>query len=292
MKNDFIYDLMRSEEIREYYRKNIDLTIEEQEIVIINCFKSIKEKLELLKKLHDNVSDTDKQNIKEMVTLYELVNTIYYNPYEFFGKEYRVIYVLHYLTFECDIVGVENAVLDCGLFHHYSNNIEYFDNLEKMTEFMDESECYKYHDPIIVDMIVIPLNGEESHYHINFTCQNINGDIEPSMFSLDSKTIIFNQYDISGAFERYNLYFRYKGMPFKTGDRIKFQLPFMSEPFYGIISCEQDYPIDPNSYWYNFVYKDGTKVEEFDKVPILFDMSYTNIKLTSGYAIFDWLERA
>lgn len=292
MKNDFIYDLMRSEEIREFYRNNIELNVEEQECVIMNCYKSLKEKLELLKRLYENIPEENKQDIREMITLYELVNTIYYNPYEFFGDEYRFIYVLHDLRFECDILGVEAAALESNLFYYYSNSIEYFDNLEKMTEFMNEGEYNKYNDPVIVDIIAIPLNGEISQTPISFICQNINGNIEPSMISLDKKANIFNKYNISNAIEKYDSSFRYKGMPFKTGDRIKFKLPFMSEPFYGIISCEQDYPIDPNSCWYNFVYKDGTKVEEFDKVPILFNMSYTNIKLTSTYAVFDWLERA
>lgn len=294
MRNEFIYDLMRSEEIREYYRKNVELDTEEQECVIINCYKSLKEKLELLKKLYDNVPEEDKNNVKEMITLYELVNTIYYNPYEFFGNDCRVIYALHYLKPLCNLLGVDKAVSNRNLFDCYSQYVEYFDNIEKMIEFMNVDECYKYNEPFEVDIIVIPNNGESLYYPIEYYCEYINGNFELINFTLDNKTDIFDKYNISETIHR-EIFSKisHKGLPFKSGDRIKVQTPSMDQPFYGIISSEQDYPIDPNSCWYNFVYEDGTNVEDFDKSIILLDLSYINIDNSPKvYAIFDWVERA
>ena len=145
------------------------------------------------------------------------------------------------------------------------------------------------YDPTEIDIVIIYDDGKTIS-PIEFYCCFVDGKLEPTRCIFDKD--LFDKYITRDTSERYRNTFRYKGLPFKTGDRIKFQTPIMKEPFYGIISCEQDYPIDPNSCWYNFVYEDGAKIEEFDKKMILFDMSYTNIGGYSEYTVFDWLERA
>lgn len=282
MKNDFIYDLMRSEEIREYYRKNVELDTEEQECVIMNCYKSLKDKLELLKKLHDNVPEEDKKDIKEMITLYELINTIYYNPYKFFGNECRVIYALHYLEPAYNLLSY-NINSKHYLTKNYSDIVDYYDNIEDIIKEM--SECNEYNNySFEVDVIIIPEKGKL--FFIEFYCNNINGKFEPVCCLFDDK--LFSSFINNEIIDRYGSYFRCKGMPFKSGDRIKIQTPVMDEPLYGIISCEQDL----NGCWYNFVYEDGKKKEDFYSSKILLDISYSNINFSGLYSLFDWLERA
>ena len=293
MKNDFIYDLMRSKEIREYYRKNVELDVEEQECIIINSYNPLKEKIRLLKKLLDNIPEENKKDIKEMITLYELVYTIFYNPYEFFGNDYRVIYALHYLKPLCNLLGNEIAISKCRLDGYYSEIVEYFDTIEKMIEFMDVDNCKNCNEPFEVDIIVVPNNRNPLCFLIDFYCEYIDEKFEPINFILDKKSNIFDKYNISDTISRKSsLRVCNKGLPFEDGCRIKIQTPIMKEPFYGIISSKQDYPIDPNSCWYNFVYKDDTKKEEFDKSPILFNLSYNNINIASEHSVYDWVNRA
>lgn len=287
MRNEFIYDLMKSEEIREYYRKNVELTTEEQASVIIKSYNSIKRKLELLKFLYENSEDEDRSDLAEIIKLYQLVNTIYYKPYEFFGNECRIVYVLQHLKPKCNLLGIE-SVVNHRLFDTYTGSTMYFNTLEEVIDEMREFSTQN--DPFEVDIIVTYNNGNPSIFPIDFYCENIDGIIEPIEFYSDIS--IFNKYDISNAVYRVDYNFRLKGLPFKNGDRIKIQTPIMDEPFYGILRSEQDYPIDPNSCWYNFVYKDGTNPEEFDNSKILLDVSYTSIDISSQYSVFDWLERA
>lgn len=292
MKNDFIYDVMRSEEIREYYRKNVELDTEEQESVIIKSYNSLKNKLELLKKLYNNIPEQDKKDIEEMITLYELMITIYYNPYEFFGKECRVLYALHSLKPLCNLLGNEIAIEKHRLDYYYSQYVEYFDNIESMNEFLFIEDNLT--EPFEVDIIVIPNNGVPSYFPIDFHCEYLNKELVPLSFIIDNKITLFDKFNISEAISR-NRFSRigHRGLPFESGCRIKIQTPIMQEPFYCIIKSEQDYPIDPNSCWYNFAYKDGTKKDEFDNSDILLDLSYlSNIGVTSEYAVFDWVERA
>lgn len=283
MRNEFIYDLMRSEEIREYYRKNVELDTEEQECVIINCYKSLKEKLELLKKLYNNVPEEDKNNVKEMITLYELVNTIYYNPYEFFGNDCRVIYVVHYLEAECNLLFPNMDLYD--FLHEYTTCNVYFDSLEEAYNYMNiDIETI---DSFEIELIIIPKN-DKSYYPISFYGNNINGNLEPITFTFDDE--LFDKFNIPNSVDTYKHRWElsYKGLPFATGTKVKFQTPIMRNPFYGFIRCTKD----ENDCWYCFVFENEIEVHDTDHPYDFLNMSFINLCHTSDYAIFDWLERA
>lgn len=279
MKNDFIYDIMRSEEIREYYRKNVELNTEEQICVILNSYNSLSDKLALLNKLYNN--DINKKEVKELITLCELINIIYESPEKFFGNNCQIIYSLHELELECNINNNSNIN---NVFKIYSSYVDYFNNIEKIFEEMRiDSNVVMYE----IDVIVLYDNGEFIS-PIEFFCSNINGTFVPFYCVFDRE--IFDKYNLSNAIQLYeskSTGISHRGLPFENGCRVKFQVPGMKEPFYGNIYNDKDL----NGCWYNFVYTDGTvnlpkHYEDF------LDMSYCNLDLTSKYAVFDWLERA
>lgn len=70
-------------------------------------------------------------------------------------------------------------------------------------------------------------------------------------------------------------------LPFQNGDRLKIQMPFMKEPFYGILCSE----LDGNGCWYHWLNRNE---EEGECV----DLSYIEFNDCSGYSTLDWIERA
>ena len=70
-------------------------------------------------------------------------------------------------------------------------------------------------------------------------------------------------------------------MPFEDGSRLKLQLPFMEEPFDGIISSVDAYG------WYNNLYDENDPEREQ-----FISLSYAEINMCSRYSPLDWIERA
>ena len=90
------------------------------------------------------------------------------------------------------------------------------------------------------------------------------------------------------ALERYQSDTLHVDLPFEHGCRVKVQLPMMSEPVYGVLWRE----LDGNQNWYNFLYPDGTKIEETDTAERMIDLSYQRFNIGSEFSTLDWLERA
>lgn len=284
MKNDFIYDLMKSEEIREYYRQNVELDHIEQECVIINCYKSLDDQLKLLHKLLENTAEANNKDITDMIRLYELIIQIYNKPYEFFGNDCNIVYVLHYLELSYNIKPPCNNNDLLTFFKYYKTSTYYYDNLEDVILDMNQNiECA---DLFEIEILISPYNAK-SFIAASFYCGIIDKKCEPFRCSFESD--LFNKYNLTNAINRYEFpKLRYKGVPFESHTLVKFQVPSMHTPFYGVLNCDKDL----NGCWYIFMYKEGTKREEYENYYIPFiDMSYTNIYLHSMYAIFDWLER-
>ena len=72
----------------------------------------------------------------------------------------------------------------------------------------------------------------------------------------------------------------HKQLPFENGCRIRMKTPIMEAALHGEMECE----CDAFGYWYYFLRPDGNNQQ-------LIDLSYHEIDLTSGYAVFDWVER-
>lgn len=74
-------------------------------------------------------------------------------------------------------------------------------------------------------------------------------------------------------------------MPFEYGSRLKLQMPFMKEPFYGVLRGEKD----GNGRWYYFLYDENDMEWEGSR---FIDFTYLEVGLTSGYSSLDWIEQA
>ncbi len=86
-----------------------------------------------------------------------------------------------------------------------------------------------------------------------------------------------------GTVERFNGIELYHPLPFASGSRLKFQLPFMEEPVYGTLESE----LDGNDCWYHFLYCK----EEKDYLSSIM-LTGTEINYVSGYSSLEWIERA
>lgn len=73
-------------------------------------------------------------------------------------------------------------------------------------------------------------------------------------------------------------------LPFENGCRLKLQLPFMKEPFYGTLESE----MDGLGCWYHFLcFKDGRPAGTG-----FIDLTWWEIDVATGYSALDWIERA
>lgn len=71
-------------------------------------------------------------------------------------------------------------------------------------------------------------------------------------------------------------------LPFEHGCRIRIKTPEMNNAVYGTLDAEEDV----NGCWYYFVITDDNNAKDG-----MIDLSYHEIGITSGYAVFDWVER-
>lgn len=106
-----------------------------------------------------------------------------------------------------------------------------------------------------------------------------DGDIIPEWTSECKPP--FKEYD-RNRFEDFPL-------PFEDKSRLKLKLPFMDEPFYGILDSEPDCFGD----WYHFLWEENIWKLPEDGRDYGDCMALSEIELDySGYSILDWLERA
>lgn len=277
MKNDFIYDLMRSEDIREYYRNNIELSIEEQVCVITHSYNSLDIQLELLKKLYEN---TDEYSVLNIVRFYEDICDIYNYPYKFFGNNCRIVYILEWL--ECDFNKYQYNMDLFDVFDESCFCTDVFDDIDSIIKIMNQTTNTK---SFKINLLIVPNNkNEKSYFPLSFYCNKINGKWVPIRFSFDDD-ILKNKHYRYKIKDILNTGIRYKCLPFDNMSKVKFQTPVMGKPFYGVLSVEDD----GNNCWYSFMYPDPDNSGKPIKDDFL-DMSYTDLGNTrSNYAVFDWL---
>lgn len=281
MKNNFIYDLMKSKEIREHYRKNVELSIEEQVCVITHSYNSLNTQLELLKKLYKNTVDNKgKKYILNIIKFYEDICGIYNNPYKFFKEECRIVYILDWL--ECDFNKYQYNMDLFDVFDESCVLTDVFDNIESVIDIMNQ---YTNTKSFNIDLLVVPYDKNiKPYFSVCFYCNRINDQCTPIRFSFDDDIIKNKDYEHDVKLMSY-IKIRYKSLPFINNSKVKFQTPVMSEPFYGVLN----HTADGNNSWYSFMYPDPNNSGNPTEDDFL-DMSYTDLgNNSSNYAIFDWL---
>lgn len=275
-----IYSVMRSEDMREYYRNNISLSAEQQESVIINCYKSMIEQKELLKKLACKLSDEEQKCVEEMIALYEMMITLFYNPGKLYPRS-RVLYSVRQNRLKKEF-GQGDSFR--GIWDTYTEYVEYYDTAEEVLAYVNQHKNTS--EIFCVDELVISEQGKRlnpAEYYI----VSVDGCYVPIRCILDYK--LENSESWRTAASRYGDSSSWHiDLPFEHGSKVKFQLPIMDEPIYGVLWRG----LDGNGCWYNFLYPTGTDIDQITGNTEFLDLSYILIDLTSNYSIFDWLESA
>lgn len=280
MKYDFIFDVIRNKDFADYY-KSLNLTVFQLEAIIRSCHKPLSEKLLLLKKFEKEVDDEYKKDIGEMIKLYEIMISIYKNPRVWYGNDTTPLYLCGDIAFKGSIAKNINNDYD-NMFKTYLLDMNCFDSLNSLEE-------YKGNCDSIVDIYIIKDGKLLKDNIISYKCFIENGSKCTPYYCQIYDKITISDNSIKEAINRYlNLHMDtldHIGIPYlKQGTKVKFKLPGMIEPCYGIMDNELDY----NHCWYNFMHITDNINSDCNFI----DLSYNNIENGSEYAVFDWVEKA
>lgn len=269
-----VYSLIKSPEIRDFLRKKADFGIEEKREIILHSYIPLRQKLAMLKQLADTCSGEEVGQFDEIqAVLSEYIDQIYH-------PAIRTIFILveqwPYLDMkEGTWMREESRFVDA-----YDNVDEIIGVLGSYSQKEEGMQLYGR-----IEVIQVPQDAKLMN-PFAFTLFWIDGkwqikdiDIgEPLLIEGISEDTI-HLLSINGGFRH--------PLPFESGSRLKLQMPFMEEPFYGILWSEKD----GNGCWYHFLYNEN--VPEGDRTSRDFiDISYEEVGLCSGYSSLDWIERA
>lgn len=260
-----VYSVIKSAEIREYLRKGDSMDFFEKEQLILHSYTSVQQKMDMLKQLSQTGNEEERKSVNEMLCIYREYTDLIYHPVV------RTIFLLEYVEPRW-----ESGKVNRG----YQGIWAVCDTLDEVTEELEsifageEESGYGY-----VGVIHVPQN-EKVKLPYCFR-----------MFWIDEKWQIKDMRikDTELETRRISEDIRYRledivgrhPLPFQNGDRLKIQMPFMKEPFYGIIWSE----LDGNGCWYHWLNRNE---EEGECV----DLSYIEFNYCSGYSTLDWVERA
>lgn len=278
-----VYECIRNEEIREFYRSK-GLSVWEQIQVILHSYSSMQKKRDWLSCLSVRVSDDEKQQVSNMI---ELIDTCLYQIYQ---TEENVIYIaeLRHTPIDRKNWGDEDIVIPTT----DGADLSFHDEMVKMIEYLSETYALKpddnNHELYIYQVIKTP--NKKHRIKLEFSMTWMDGKLEifqifPDKEWLERKGIPEETID---DFKDDGMC--YKELPFKIGDRLKIKTPLMSEHIHGTLTHAE---YDGCGCWYYFFTPDGKEMDiEAEKYSedMIF-LNYHEIDLTSGYAVFDWVER-
>ena len=270
---DDVCSIIRSPEIREYYRREDVLGIFEKEQLILHSYTSIQQKTALLAQLAKTGIEKERRKISEMCRVFcDYMERIYH-------PAVRTVFLLESSRLIWD---GENGSID---------TMKY--GLEGAYETVDEliagmEDCCCGEEDYCADVVVLEVpQGKKTTTPFGF-----------SLYLIDGKWEIKDLY-LGYGFEK----LREKGfhkdteersrdycggrhpLPFENGCRLKLQLPFMKEPFYGTLKSE----LDGVGTWYHFLYY---RDESLDCGTAYVELSTWEVNQVSAYSSFDWIERA
>lgn len=272
--SDDIYSIIRSPEVRDYYRRGDVLGIFEKEQLILHSYTSIQRKAALLEELAKTGNEKERRKSSEMCRVFHSYLDRIYNP------KLRTVFLME----SGQLVWDEEA----GSIDRNGYGLDgAFDTIDELIAEMTgryvgcEEEYYAD-----VSVLEVPQDGKVA---ISF---------EFSLFWIDGKweikDLCIEKYGDRGlraqglhkdTADRFDNFGGHHPLPFENRCRLKLQLPFMKEPVYG----ELDSTIDGIGCWYHFFYSDCVRQRDpWDYV----DLTWWEINLTSSYSSLDWIERA
>lgn len=276
MKKEYnICDLMRSKDMREYYR-NIELSIEEKILIIKSCYHPITKQLLYLKYLLNEVNNIeDEKMVKDMINLYELMITLFFNPKKIYPNN-RIFYIVEEYKFLC------NKNNNLSIMDKLDTYTTSFDLYEDINDIIKDIKKYNADSNNRFDISLFVITGENIVESISFSCSNIDNIFEPFNCIIDLDQLHDYKY-LNDALNIYTDTIYRFNIPFNHGDKLKIKIPGMENPIYGILWKEKDL----TDCWYNFLCETIDDKYCGDSL----DLSYIGINLNPDYCKFDWLEK-
>lgn len=264
-----VYDLIRSPEIRDFLRKEGNLDIFDKEQIILHSYISIHQKMAMLKQLADIGNEEEAGLIREMHNiLAEYLDQIYH-------PAVRTIFMLENYQ----------PYLD-GCFIRENNTLaNAYDTVDEMIEEYLESYSQDGQGMSLYGLasVVQVPQDDKLRTPFAFTLFWIDGKWQiKDIIVYDKKNLKTRGFSEDAVFRLIATGGSYP-LPFENGNRLKLQLPFMEEPFYGILSSWKDC----YGQWYHHLY-DENDIEEKKSI----GLSYAEVDLTSLYSSLDWIEGA
>ncbi|MCM1561269.1 MAG: hypothetical protein NC123_17265 [Butyrivibrio sp.] len=274
------YSVIRSPEIRDFYRNNVKLDTTRQSEIILHSYIPMRQKTAMLRTLALQEKETEGGILDDVCSALKKCMDDIYAPAE------RTLFILEYVS-----SGFEDYRFnaEAGLDDFYDMAEEMFRHIEKAYE---GSETYAHG---YVSFLQIP-QSEKTKNPFDFTVYWLNGQwqVKDIMIEEDYLKSLINheiREEVAELLDYYNTtVFEHFPLPFADGSRLKLQAPCMPEPFYGILSSRYDHWHDE---WYHYL-RDESKPEEPEGERYRNSVPLHSMELDdfSGYSTLDWLERA
>lgn len=265
-----VYSLIRSAEIRDYYRReNVCDDWEKKVILIQHAYISVQRKAAMLSQLSGTGNEEENRLTEELCLIYSRYTDMICRP------SVRTLFVVESARLRWDEKSGSFGD-NMGLDSAYESLDEVIAHMEDL--YGDEREKACAH------VMVLHVPPDEKVKEVfTFYMFWIDGKWEINHFDISDDEL--KQQGISDDAIRLFWFggFQYHPLPFENGCRLKFRLPFMDEPVYGTLESE----LDGNGCWYHFLYFD-----EVDGVRGSLMLTYAEIDQTDGYSSIDWIERA
>lgn len=271
LSTDDIYSVIRSPEVREYYRREDPFGIFEKEQLILHSYTSVQQKAALLEQLLKVGNEQERRKISEMCRVFRDYIERIYHP------TVRTLFLLEASRLTWDEGGIDT--MKYGLDGVY-------ETIDELIAGM--ADCYGCEEKYCADVVVVEVpQGKKATTPFGFSLYLIDGKWEIKDIRLGYE---FESLRAKGFHKDTEERFRdccggRHPLPFENGCRMKLQLPFMEEPFYGTLRSE----LDKCGTWYHFLYYvDERSYEGTSYV----ELSLWEINQVSDYSSLDWIERA
>lgn len=279
-----VYDLIHSEEVRDYYKEHDPLDTRGKIRLLSDVYAPVKDKLAYFGELAELSDVRYRRDVLEMKRLYEAAIHDIENPPE------RTVYVGDYneeswtFGWECDdnedmISWQEPPVLCSSLEEIRSTIIQSRDP--------HVEPCQTAARLLDVEMTTIRDDGGSDH-GIGFHMEWFEGRFEIMWLYLTDEWLDANGFDREWFRDLSTFTREVYPLPFEDGTKVRLMTPDMGEPVEGYMDVSMDY----QGTWYQFVHRDKIGA---DRVFDLENDPYFSLR--SGYVgrgryiAHDWMER-
>lgn len=274
-----VYSIIKSSEIREFFKHHIRLNVLEREQIILKSYISMQQKIGMMKQLAPYGTEEDVVLLDEHCRIFEKCMADIYHPAE------RTVFIYEQ---------VEPYFENCRIRKCQCLD-QTFDTAEELLcqvkeDFKNmEMKMYGY-----VSLLQIPPLGKNKN-PFDFTVFWIDGCWQVKDIMPDKKEMMNCGFS-ERAIDRYDWGVGHFPLPFEDGSRLKLQTPFMEEAFCGILDSGCGYPGE----WHHYLWDEdimtsignvrGLYTRENMKNCI--SLSDIELRINGSYSTLDWIERA